>query len=298
MLPPILKSLPPALRGALWMVATVALSALTILCIRMATQEVHPFVAAFFRNFVGLLLILPWTARGAWKPPRAFPLYAVRAACSVASMLTFFTALTLVPMAEATALYLTMPLFAVLSAALVLGERVGWARGAAVLAGFAGALLILRPGLEGLSVGALAALAGAFFGAGDWLALKPLARTDSTRAVVAWFTLLTTPVSLVPALFVWQTPSVEALAWLAGLAAAATLGQATATRAAAASDLSYLALFDFLRVVFVAAIGFAVFGEVLEPWTVAGAAVIVLASAQAAGHEMRARRNAGTGCVG
>lgn len=282
------------------MVASVLCSAATITCIRMATQDVHPFVVAFFRNFFGLLLILPWTlTRGGWRPPRrTLPLYGGRAACSVVSMLAFFYALSVIPMAEATALYLTMPLFAVLGAALVLSEAVGARRRIGAAVGFVGALLILKPGVEGLSLGALAALAGALFGAGDWLALKPIARADPMRVVLTWFTLLTTPLSLGPALLVWQTPQPATFAWLAALAVIATLGQFAATRATAATDLSYLALFDFLRVVFVAAIGFALFDESLDAWTVAGAAVIVLASAASAGHEMKKRRGEASNASG
>ncbi|MSO93977.1 MAG: DMT family transporter [Rhodospirillales bacterium] len=269
----------PALQGALWMVATVAFSAANVVCIRIAVADVHPFVAAFFRNALALVMLLPWLlASGTFRlPVQALPLHAVRAGFGLTGMLLFFTAVHLTTMAETTALTQTAPLFGVLGAVVVLKERASLRRWAGVLVGFAGALLILRPGFEDVSLGALAALAAAVFMAADWITLKPLARIDTTRVVVTWLTVLMTPLSLAAALFVWQTPALATMPWLFALAMTATLGQATAVRAFAMMDVSYLALFDFLRLVFVAAIGFVAFGEILDMWTAAGAAIIVAA---------------------
>jgi drug/metabolite transporter (DMT)-like permease len=278
--------------GALWMVATVALAALMVAFIRVGAEHLHPLALGFWRGAFGIALVIPWqAARGGWRLPTAsFPLHLLRAAFTVLCMLAFFWAVALMPMAEATALTFTTPLFATLGAALFLKERVGARRWAGVVVGFAGALLIVRPGWEGVSFAALLALASALFGAGDWLTLRPLAGREPTHAVVTWLTLLMTPLSLIPALFVWQAPPPESLSAVFLLALAATLGQATATRAFRASEVSFLALFDFLRLVFVAAIGRLLFGEEIEAWTAVGSAIVIAASAAAARGEARRRR--------
>lgn len=279
------------LRGAVWMVVTVALAAVITALIRTGSEHLHPVALAFWRSAFGLVMVAPWQWAGAgWRlPTTAFPLHLLRAAFTVLTMLTFFWAVALMPLAEATALTFTTPLFATLGAAVFLGERVGARRWIGVGVGFAGALLVARPNVGGVSFAALLALASALFGAGDWLTLRPLARSEPTRAVVAWLTLLMTPLALVPALFVWQVPAGDALAGVFLLALAATLGQVTATRAFRAGEVSFLALFDFLRLAFVAAIGWTLFGEEIEAWTAAGSLLIVLASAAAARGELRGR---------
>lgn len=270
------------------MIATVALAAAMTALIRYGAADMHPFQVAFFRAVFGLVFLVPWyAASGTWRlPMRLFPLHVARAVFTVACMLAFFWGVTLMPIAEATALSFTTPLMATLGAAIFLGERVG-RRWAGVGIGFVGALLILRPDIEGLSFGAVLILISAVTGAGDWLTLRPLARQDSARVVVTWITLLMAPLCLIPALLVWTWPSVEGLLWTAALAATATLGQFTATRAFAATDVSYLALFDFLRLVFVAAIGAALFSEAVDAWTMFGAAIIVIAGAAVARQEAR-----------
>ena len=278
-----------AIEGALWMTATMALAAAMTALIRFGAADMHPFEVAFFRAVFGVLFLLPWhAASGTWRlPSRMFPLHLLRAVFTVACMLAFFWAVTLMPIAEATALSFTTPLIATMGAAVFLKEHVGRRRWMGVAVGFAGVLLILRPGFESLSFGAVLVLFSAVTGAGDWLTLRPLARRNPTRVVVTWLTLLMVPLSLVPALVFWTRPSVEGLLWTAALAAAATLGQLTATRAFACTDVSYLALFDFLRLVFVAVIGIALFGEAVDAWTMLGAAVIVLASARLARQEAK-----------
>ena len=135
----------PALRGALWMVATVALSASNIVCIRIAVEDVHPFVVAFFRNALALAMLLPWllASRTFRLPVQALPLHVVRAVFGLAAMLLFFIAVHRTAMAEATALTQTAPLFATLGAVLILKESAGPRRWIGVVIGFAGALLII-----------------------------------------------------------------------------------------------------------------------------------------------------------
>ncbi len=142
--------IPAPTRGALWMVLSCLFFAAMSALVRHLAGELHPFELAFFRNAFGLLFILPWFWRSnlASLATTRIRLYGFRAVISTGAMLCWFTALTLMPIAEVTALSFTAPLFATVGAALFLGEVVRLRRWAATLIGFAGAMIILRPGID------------------------------------------------------------------------------------------------------------------------------------------------------
>ena len=284
--------IPGPVRGALWI--TLANACFTAMAgiIRHVSGDMHPFEIAFFRAFFGLVFMAPWFLRLGLASVRSsrVGLHVCRSLAMVAASLTWFTAVSLMPIAEVTALTFTTPLFATLGAALFLAERVGLRRAAAIGAGFAGALIILRPGVEALSMPAMAALASAAFGAIGMLIVKSLSRTESPATIVIYVGLLFTPLSLVPALFVWSTPTPESLAWLAALGLVANLGHLSFTRAMASADATAVLPFDFLKLFFTAALGYLLFAEVPDAWTWTGAAVIFGATLYTAHREARAGR--------
>lgn len=149
-----LPSLSPALQAVLWMVLSTAIFATGNILIRHATSEVHPFQVAFFRNAFSLLCLLPLVAgTGLTLRTNRLGLYLSRSATSLCAMLTWFYGLSVVPLADATALAFTLPLFATIGAALFLGETVRLRRWIAVVVGFVGVLIILRPGAGSLTMG-------------------------------------------------------------------------------------------------------------------------------------------------
>lgn len=271
------------------MVGAALSFAVMIAVLRHVTASLHPFEAAFFRNLVGVAWMLPWfmrAGRGALHT-RRFKLHLLRAACGLSAMLCLFSAVSLIPIAEATALTFAAPLFGVAGAALVLGERVRLRRWSATLTGFAGVLIILRPGAGAISTGALAALAAAVFMAGAMLTIKSLSRSERPEAIVLYFGLLVTPLSALPAAFVWTTPPATLWPWLVVMGLAATLGQILLVRAFAAADASVVLPFDFSRLVFVAVLGALFFGEIPDLWTWLGGGVIIAATVYIAHRESR-----------
>lgn len=274
---PMATGIPPALRGMGWMVVMCLAGTGVFACVRMATQSVTGFEAAFFRTLFAVPLVLAWCAStghrflsvGDIRPHLA------RGVFMGVCMLCFFTALAEIPLADATAIGFTVPLIATAGAALLLGERVGWRRWSAVAIGFVGMIVIVRPGLEGFRPAAMLAVVGSVFAAADWMILKRLSRNLPTPVVVAWVTVLMVPVTFLPALTVWQTPDTTTLAWTAGAAVCATVAQASATRAFAWADVSLVAPTSFLQLVFTALLGALAFNEVIDPWTVVGAAIII-----------------------
>ncbi len=278
------------IRGALWI--TLANMFFTVMAgiIRHVSADIHPFEIAFFRALFGLILMAPWFLRlgVASVRSRRVGMHVCRALFMLGAAMAWFTAISLMPIAEVTALTFTTPLFASLGAALFLAEKVGLRRAVAIGVGFAGAMIILRPGVEALTMPAMAALASAVFGAVGMLIVKSLSRTESPATIVIYVGLLLTPLSLVPALFVWTTPSLEALAWLAALGLVANLGHMPFARAMASADATAILPFDFLKLFFSATMGYLLFAEVPDVWTWIGATVIFGAVLYTARRESKA----------
>jgi drug/metabolite transporter (DMT)-like permease len=205
-------------------------------------------------------------------------------------MATWFYGITVVPLATATAVNFTVPLFATLAAALVLHEDVRLRRWSAVVIGFIGVLVIMRPGSERLDANLLLLLLSAATGAMNNITVKFLVRSESPGKIVALFMLYLTPLSLVPALFVWQWPSLSSVGVLIGLGSLGTVAHLSVARALAAADASACAPFEFARLPFSALIGFVWFGEVTDLWTWVGAAIIGGSSVYVAHREARLAR--------
>ncbi len=278
------------IRGALWItLANMFFTAMAGI-IRHVSADIHPFEIAFFRALFGLILMAPWFLRlgVASVRSRRVGMHVCRALFMLGAAMAWFTAISLMPIAEVTALTFTTPLFASLGAALFLAEKVGLRRAVAIGVGFAGAMIILRPGVEALTMPAMAALASAVFGAVGMLIVKSLSRTESPATIVIYVGLLLTPLSLVPALFVWTTPSLEALAWLAALGLVANLGHMSFARAMASADATAILPFDFLKLFFSATMGYLLFAEVPDVWTWIGATVIFGAVLYTARRESKA----------
>lgn len=273
------NALSDPLRAALLMIGACLCFASMLTLVRYLSADIHPIQSAFFRNLFGLLALLPWLVRDGLPglKTRRFGAHLVRAAFGLTAMVCLFLSVSLMPLAEATALTFTAPLFATAGAALFLGETVRIRRWAATVIGFCGTLIILRPGAETLSGGAPVALAAAAFMAAAMLMIKLLSRTESPNAIVFYFGALATPASFVIALFFWTTPTPVMWLWFALLGGVATLGQVLLTRAFAAADASAVIPFDFARLVFVSVFAYLLFGQIPDLWTWIGAAVIFAA---------------------
>lgn len=283
----------PALRAAAMMVGAMIFFGMMSTFIRLASAQLHAFEIVFFRNFLAVLIMLPWVMRhglGSMRTNR-FGLLSLRAVLNVSAMLAGFTALTLIPLAEATALSFTAPLFATVGAALILGETVRARRIAAVLIGFAGTMIVLRPGVEAITPGALLAILNAFLLAMTLLVVKVLTRTERPESVVIYMVLLQTPMALVPALFVWQWPEPLTWLWLFALAGAGTAGHILFTRAMAIAEVTQVQPFEFIRLPLIAVIAYLLFDEVPTVWTWLGGAVIFAATAYITHREAVAARH-------
>jgi len=264
--------------GGGWMLlACAGFACMTGLVRHLTDSGLHPFEVAFFRNFFSLIVMLPWMLGTGFAGLRTarLSLYTLRSAIGVLSMLAWFWSVSLMPIADATALGFTAPFFTTILAALVLREVVRLRRWTAVAIGFIGTLVILRPGSNDIVwLGAAASLFAAMTQAISTILIKTLARTESPNAIVAYMGIYLTPMSLLPAVFVWTWPSWTQLGWLVPLGLVATFAHLCFTRSLRAADASAVVPFDFARLIFVAIIGMVVFDQIPSVWTWVGAAII------------------------
>jgi drug/metabolite transporter (DMT)-like permease len=274
------ETLPPPLKAALWMVGACFFFAALNVVIRHAAQIIHPFEVAFFRNLFGLAFMLPWLVKAGFDGLRTgkLKLYGWRAALGLVSMLCWFQSLGMIPVAKAVALSFAAPLFSTFLAATVLKENVGIRRWSATLIGFAGVLIIVRPGFTSFGLGELLALGSALLMSIGTIIVKTLSRTEPTNAVVTYMVLLMTPMSLLPAVPVWDWPAWALWPWLISMGAVGSAGHFCFTRSLALADASAVIPYDYTRLLFVAGIGWIAFGEFPDGLTWVGAAVIAAAT--------------------
>ncbi len=267
--------------GIFWVTVAMAfLSGLITLGRYLALEGMAPAQVMFFRNFFCVVLMLPllvWRGASLWKTDQ-LKLYGARTVFSFIAMTGMFHAIALIPISEVTAIGFLSPLFATLFAIIWLGERVRLRRWTALLVGFIGAMIMLRPGISPAGWGQLFALISAIsLGVVGPLVKKMTGRDDADR-VVFLTNLFLTPISLVPALFVWQWPEPNIWPAMVGIGLCAVFGHMALVRGYASTEASLVQTFKFSRMPFAAILGLLVFSEATDLLTWVGAAVIFSAA--------------------
>ena len=247
--------------------------------IRIASRSVHPFEIVFFRNVFGLIALVPMLLRrrALLDPTRALPNLR-RATSGLIGTLGTFYAVANAPLATALAVNYTAPLFATVGAVLFLGERIHARRSIALAVGFAGMLVVVRPGALPLTPGIAAAVLSAVATAFSYLAIRALVGRDDPRSVAAWsFILMLVPSGLVAA-FVWTPPTLPLIGLLAVIGGLAAIGQLGLSFAFASAEASAVLPYDFVRFGLITAGGIVLFGERYDLLTLGGGAIILAAT--------------------
>ncbi|MFS8137142.1 MAG: DMT family transporter [Thermomonas sp.] len=294
----------PQLRAAFLMLASTISFGLMAVCIRLSSATEPVFEIAFFRNLFGLLALLPvllWPALRSGRPGAALlqtlqtkqlPRYFVRCLIGVVSMYFGFWSIANLPLSQAIALAYSSPIFVTIAAVLMLGEKVRLRRWMAVMAGFIGVIVIVRPWSQAFTMGSLVAVSAAVITAVVAIQIKQLSRVDGADTIVLWTYLFWVPLSVLPALFVWHTPHAITWLWLALSGVLGTSGQLLWTRALKIGEVSALTPISFVQLVIVTIAGWLWFGESLDRWTGIGAAIIFSATAYIAHREAVLARRA------
>lgn len=271
-----MPALTPTTRGILWMIVACTGFAALWVCIRYASRDLHPFTVVVARNGFGLLWLTPMLlSNPGLLDRRRMPFHLRRATSGVIATSATFYAVAHLPLATALSINYTAPLFATIGAVLFLGERLHARRVVAVTAGFAGMLIVLRPGMVPFSPGIAAAIIAAMATAFTIVAIRQLVGGDDARAVAAWSFVLTLPVSIVIAAPFLTWPQPETWLLLVVLGGFAAGAQYALTQALSFAEASAVMPYDFVRFGLVITAGIVLFGERADVWTLAGGTVIL-----------------------
>lgn len=252
-------------------------SSLLHLGVRFVGAELPSIEVVFLRALFTLLLTAPFVFRPgkfAWRTNN-LPLQLLRGAIGVASMWTWYYALTNMPLADAGVLSFTTPIFITLGAAIYFRESVGAVRSSAVVLGLIGATVVLKPGFETISLAAVAAVGSSILWALSLLIAKDLTRFDSPITISFYQPLMIAPIAGLAVIPVWVMPSGGAWLALVGMGAVAALGNFCYVQALKMTDASTLMPADYVRLLWMVTWGFIFFSEVPGWSTWMGAALIV-----------------------
>ncbi len=272
-----LRRLPPNVQGALWLVAGGFIFTSTSAMIRLLSTQIESVQTAFFRAVISVILLLPMIAAGRVKPweSKRITGHFWRTLMGTLSMVLGFYAVSLLPLADATAIAFSQPLFSVVVAALIAGEKVRWRRWSATIVGFVGVLIMVQPGEGSLQLGALVALANAASVAISILLVKRLSGTETPLMILTQFALFSTVFLTLPAIWVWRWPDLWGWVLAVGVALTATVGQYFWVQAFKAGEMSAVAPFEYLRLPFAVFVGWLIWGEMPVIWTYVGAAIVI-----------------------
>jgi drug/metabolite transporter (DMT)-like permease len=267
----------PIFEAAALSFAAAALFVAETVFVKLLAGTVPVTTIVLVRAAAQILWVLPALARGGFAVLRtSHPLlHLMRGLFSLACWVLYYWSFQHLDLATATVLSFTSVLFVTALAGPVLGEVVRWRRWSATLVGFAGVVVIARPGSCGLDPAVAVALVSALFGAGIVLTTKQLSRTERTDTIMVHIGLVTFAGALPLALPALTLPEPWQAGWLALMAVAGPAGMQLWISAFRLADASVLAPLSYVRLVFAGIAGLMLFGERPDGWTVAGSALIV-----------------------
>ena len=268
------------MRGAIFMMASMAGFVLNDTMMKLVSKDLELFQAVFLRGILATLLLglLAWH-KGAlqYRPVRRdLKIIGWRTFAEVGATFCFLTALFNMPLANATAILQSLPLAVTLAASVFLGQKVGWRRYLAILLGFVGVLIIVRPGTDGFNAYSLWALAAVgFVTLRDLLSHKLTPETPSIYVALVTAAAVMILAGLATLTQDWQEVSISTVLYLSGAAGFILIGYIAAVTAMRHGEISFVSPFRYSALVWALLLGILVFGEFPDGWTMVGTTVVV-----------------------
>ncbi len=290
------------LQGVFWAIMVCLVSSLNDVFTRLS-GTLDSTQITFFRFFFSLFLLVPVLF---YYNPKAFKttrigFHSLRSVLLYGAIAAWTLGVTMTPLTIVSVLAQTTQLFVLFMALVFLREKVGWQRSLATMAGFIGIIITIQSpdsssafiSLTELNYGALWLLiAVVMFAGSDILNKIMVTKAENTLTMMFYISLGTTLISIVPAYLVWQTPTIQQLFWLLCLGAGANLILYCLLKAFAATDISAIAPYRYVELLFAAGFGYTLFSEIPNIMTLLGAAIIIPSTLIIAVHETRKLKTA------
>ncbi|MBD1139264.1 DMT family transporter [Pelagibacterales bacterium SAG-MED46] len=246
--------------------------------LKLAQEDINVYTAGFLRFFFGLLIILPYIIKTNFSVFKTthFKKHLYRSILNLPAMLLYFSTLVMLPIEKVTAISFVVPLIVTILAVFFLGERIYIYRTLALILGFSGMLIILRPGFVDTSIGVYMALFSSLLWSIVIIITKKISKDDSSITILAYQSLFMSIFCFIVVLFFWQTPSVKTIIYLILSALSGTVLHLTLNHAYKLVDVSMTQPYSFLNLVFASIIGYFVFSETPDLYTWIGASVIFI----------------------
>jgi drug/metabolite transporter (DMT)-like permease len=266
----------PVAGAAFWMTGALLSFAAMAVAGRELSDTMSTFEILFLRSAVSFLIVaamLPWLGIGAIRT-RHLGLHVFRNIVHFGAQFGWFLGISLLPLATVFALEFTTPIWSAALAVLFLGEKLNRGRIIAIVVGFGGVLIILRPGSETIDIVSLAVLGAAFGYSVSYIATKKLTTWDTPFAIIFYMNLIQLPLGLAPALFDWVAPVAADIPWILLVGVTGLTAHYSFTRAFMLADATVILPIDFLRLPLIAVVGFLFYSEGLDMALFAGAIII------------------------
>lgn len=268
-------------QGILWALIATALVAIVATMAKMAVTEFHVLQILFFRQVIVFVSVFPSLAKTFPESLKTrHPLiHILRLTGAFIALSMGLWALAVLPLTTATTLAFSQVLFVSLLALIFLNEPVGAHRVFAVIVGFMGVLVVMRPGIDGfVEVNALIPIVGALGAAVAVVCVRRLSQTETTATLLAYQAIFVGMMAGVPLFWLWVTPGWYDFAFLISMGILATAGNWAGVKALRLGDASVVGNIEYMKLIYAAIFGFFIFDEVPDAHTITGAAIIIAVS--------------------
>ena len=247
-------------------------------CVKLLSDDLHPVIICFYRCLMGLIIITPFIIKNNFQALQTdnMRLQILRALINIISMICWFTAIGMMHLEKATALGFTTPLFTTVLAVIVLGEVIRFHRTAALLLGFIGILIIIRPGYMPFEFGTILMLIASFSFSFVLIFVKKLSATDSSLTIIFYHLLYMTPAFFILSLFYWQSISFNQLVIFSLMGSSGLLSHWCLAQAFKMSDTTFVMPLQFTKLIWASLIGLFIFAEQPDIWTWVGGVIIFI----------------------
>jgi len=265
-------------KAAFWMALSISSFLAMSVAGRATTAELNVFQVLELRSVIGFFILLPLVlASGGFAAMRTQrPLaHIARNVVHYTGQAAWLYALTLIPLAVLISIEFTTPIWTAILAVTFLGERLSRPKLMAVVLGLIGVVVIVRPGVNAVDPGHLVVLGAAVCFGISLVLVKSLTRTDSVVRIIFWMLIIQSALGLIPAVYVWRTPSLELWPWILLIAFTGMSSHFCMARALTYADATVISPMDFLRVPLSALVGWLLYHEQIDVFTAGGAALIL-----------------------